>query len=65
MYLVILTGSFKYAEASVPPGARLPTGHYLVVTINPSTFQVMDLSIGNHRPPIPLGKYGPVSDLTR
>jgi hypothetical protein len=65
VYLVVMTGNFKDTHASVPPGARLPTGRYLAVTINPSTFEVMDLSVGNHRPPVPLRSYGPVSDLTK
>jgi hypothetical protein len=43
----------------------LPTGRYLAVTVNPSTFQVMDLGLGKHAPPVPLRSYGPVSDLTR
>jgi hypothetical protein len=65
VYLVVMTGNFKDTHASVPPGARIPTGRYLAVTINPATFEVMDLGIGNHRPPVPLRNYGPVSDLTR
>jgi hypothetical protein len=65
VYLVVMTGKFKYVEASVPHGARIPAGRYLAVTINPSTFRVMDLGIGNHRPPVPLRSYGPVSDLTK
>lgn len=65
VYLVVMTGNFKMRYASVPSGARLPTGRYLAVTIKPSTFQVMDLSIGNHRPPVPLHSYGPVSDLIK
>jgi hypothetical protein len=65
VYLVVMTGNFTDTHASVPPGARLPAGRYLAVTINPATFDVMDLGIGNHRPPVPLRSYGPVSDLTR
>lgn len=63
-YLVVMTGNFKDTNAIVPPKAPIPAGRYLAVTINPSTFEVMDLSIGNHRPPVPLRSYGPVSDLT-
>lgn len=65
VYLVVMTGNFKVTHASVPPGARIPTGRYLAVTINPATFEVMDLGVGNHRPPVPLRSYGPVSDLTK
>jgi hypothetical protein len=31
--------------------------------VNPATFQVMDLGLGNHNPPVPLRSYGPVSNL--
>jgi hypothetical protein len=65
VYLVVMTGNFTDTHAPVPPGARNPAGRYLAVTINPATFWVMDLGIGNHRPPVPLRSYGPVSDLAR
>jgi hypothetical protein len=65
VYLVVMTGNFKDTHAPVPPGARLPAGRYLAVTINPATLWIMDFSVGNHRPPVPLQNYGPVSDLTR
>ena len=63
-YLVVMKGKFKLTYASVPPGAALPTGRYLAVTINPSTFQVMDLGLRNEPPPVALRNYGPVSNLT-
>ena len=46
-------------------GARPPTGRYLAVTVNPSTFQVMDLGISNQAPPVALKSYGPVLNLTK
>jgi len=64
VYLVVMTGQFK-VNAPVPPGSPLPTGRYLAVTINPSTFAVMDLSVGDHRPAMALRSFGPVSDLTK
>jgi hypothetical protein len=64
-YLVVMKGEFKLMFASVPPGARLPTGRYLKLTVNPSTFKVMDLGLSKQAPPIAMRKYGPVSDLTR
>jgi hypothetical protein len=64
VYLVVMTGNFTDTHASVPPGAKIPTGRYLTVTINPATGEVMDLSIGNHKPAVPLGSYGSVSVLT-
>jgi len=64
-YLVVMKGHFKLTHASVPPGARIPTGRYLSLTINPSTMQVMDLGLRNAPPPhASLRTYGPVSDLT-
>ena len=64
-YLVVITGKFKLDDAPVPPGARIPTGRYLAVTVNPATFQVMDLGLSNHQLPVPLGSFGPVSDLMK
>jgi hypothetical protein len=64
-YLVVITGNFKLDNAPVPRGAHLPTGRYLAVTVNPATFQVMDLGLSNHKPTIPLRSYGQVSNLTR
>ena len=58
-----LRGKLKL-DAPVPPGARLPTGRYLAVTVNRSTFKVMDLSIGNHRTPVSLRTLGPVTNMT-
>lgn len=63
VYLVVMTGEFK-VDAPTPPGASLPTGRYLAVTVSRSTFQVMDLGLSNHAPPVPLRTYGPVSNLT-
>jgi hypothetical protein len=64
-YLVVITGKFKLDDAPVPPGARIPTGRYLAVTINPSTFRVMDLGLSNRNLPVPLRSYGPVSNLMK
>jgi hypothetical protein len=64
-YLVVITGNFKLDNAPVPRGAHLPTGRYLAVTVNPATFQVMDLGLSNHKPPVPLRSYGQVSNLIR
>jgi hypothetical protein len=65
VYLVVIKGNFKDTHAAVPYGARIPTGKYLVVTIDPATLEVMDLGIGNNAPPVPLARYGPVSDLIK
>lgn len=65
VYLEVLVGKFTLYAASVPPGAQVPTGRYLAVTIDPVTFRIMDLGLSNHAPPVPLGRYGPVSNLTQ
>ncbi len=65
VYLVVMTGSFTDTHAPVPPGAKNPSGRYLAVAINPATWQVMDLSLGNHRPAVPLSSIGTVSALVR
>jgi hypothetical protein len=63
-YLVVMKGNFTLKYAPVPPGARLPTGRYLTITINPSTFQVMDLALRNGPPHGALRSLGPVANLT-
>lgn len=63
VYLVVMTGNFKDTHFPVPRGVRLPTGRYLAATVNPATFRIMDLGIGNSKPPVPLRSYGPVSNL--
>jgi hypothetical protein len=63
VYLVVMVGRFTL-DGSVPRGAHLPTGRYLAVTVDPTTFQIMDLGLCEHAPPVALGRYGPVSNLT-
>ena len=63
VYLVVLKGNFT-VDASVPSGARLPTGKYLAVTVGCADFQGMDLGIGsNQGPPMSLRRLGPVTSL--
>jgi hypothetical protein len=62
VYLVVMVGKFTL-DAPAPRGAHLPNGRYLAVTVNPTTFQIMDLSVNDHAPPVPLRSYGPVSNL--
>ena len=63
VYLVVMTGNFKDTNFPMPPGTHIPTAHYLAVTVNPATFRVMDLGLGDHKPPVPLRSYGQVSNL--
>ena len=62
-YLVLMTGNFTSPRGH-PPGGRTPTGRYLAVLVEPSTFRVSDLGLRDNPPPIALQTYGPVSDLT-
>lgn len=62
-YLVVMKGDFTLQDAPVPPRAHLPTGHYLALTFNPATFQMMDLGLSNHAPRIALRKFGLVTFL--
>jgi len=63
VYLIVLVGHFTDDNASVPSGAKIPTGRYLAVTINPATWAVEDLSLSNRAPTVSLGSYGPMDAL--
>jgi hypothetical protein len=63
VYLVVMKGNFTLTDVPIPPHGRAPTGHYLTFTVDPATFQVMDMGISNHAPPGSLGSLGPVSTL--
>ena len=65
VYLVIMKGNFTLDDASVPPKAHAPTGHYLAITFDPATFQVMDLGLRNHAPPASFRTLGPVTMLAQ
>jgi hypothetical protein len=65
VYLVVMEGRFTLNNAPRPPRAHAPSGHYLAVTFNPVTFQVMDLGLSNQAPPASLGSLGLVSNLTQ
>ncbi len=64
VYLVVIEGKFELTHAKVPPGYPLPTGRYLKVTVNPSTLTIMDIGLSDNPPPVQLGTFGPVSNLT-
>ena len=63
-YLILMTGNFTSPRGHSPAGGRTPTGRYLMVLIEPSTFRVTDRGLGDNPPPIALETFGPVSDLT-
>src|ERR1700689_244978 len=64
VYLVVMKGKFT-ANFPMPPGVSKPTGTYLSITLNPATFQVMDLGLAHRSPALPLSSLGPVSMLKK
>jgi hypothetical protein len=65
VYLVVINGNFTLNSVPTPPRAHAPTGHYLALTFDPGTFQVMDLGLTNRPPPAPLRSLGQVSMLAQ
>lgn len=62
VYLVGMKGHF--AVSGLGPANRTVIGTYLAMTINPATFQPMDVSLLKQGPPIALQRLGPpVYDL--
>jgi hypothetical protein len=62
VFLVVMKGSFTL-NAPVPSGAHEPTGHYLAVTFDTNTFQIVDVGLSDKAPPGSLRSLGPVSNL--
>jgi len=58
-----MEGQFTLDNAPRPPHAHAPSGHYLAITIDPATFQVLDLGLSNQAPPASFGSLGLVSNL--
>jgi hypothetical protein len=48
VYLVQLQGQFTAVAASMPHGQLAPTGQYLTFTVDASTGDVLDWSVGDH-----------------
>lgn len=63
VYLITMRGSFTAYDASVPAGARLPTGQYLSLVVNARTFGSMDFGLSHIPPPVSPASLGPVSYL--
>jgi len=64
VYLAVLTGNFTLQGLPVPPGSQALTGHYLTITVDPSTYQLLDLGISANAPSVPLASLGQVTNLT-
>jgi hypothetical protein len=63
VYLITMKGHFTGYGASVPAGARLPTGTYLSIVVNARTFMVTDWGLSPHAPPVAPASLGPVRYL--
>ncbi len=48
-YLVQLQGHFTALDASVPPGAKLPTGTFLTFIVNDSSGSVTDWGVSDRK----------------
>jgi hypothetical protein len=60
VYLITMKGRFTGYDASVPSGARLPTGTYISLVVNARTFAVTDSGLSQHAPPVAPASLGPV-----
>ena len=63
VYLITIRGHFIARMASVPPGAKLPTGSYLSIVINARTFAMMDWGLSAAAPSVSPDSLGPVRNL--
>jgi hypothetical protein len=62
-YLIAMRGHFTATGASVPPGAKVPTGSVLTLVVDARTGQVTDSGFDNRYPH--LAKLGPVTTDSR
>jgi len=63
VYLLTMKGHFVDHEASVPPGAAVPTGGYLSIVVNARTFSIMDWGLSQKAPAVTPASLGPVRYL--
>jgi hypothetical protein len=63
VYLITMAGHFTGYGASMPPGAKPPTGTYLSVVINARTFRVTDWGLTGSAPRVSPASLGPVRYL--
>jgi hypothetical protein len=64
VFLITMRGHFTAGDATVPSGAKAPTGRYLSLVIDAKTFQGLDFGISPGPPPVPPASLGPVTYLT-
>jgi hypothetical protein len=64
VFLITMRGRFTAREVSVPPGGTAPSGRYLSLVIDATTFRSLDFGISRKPPPVPPARFGPVTCLT-
>jgi hypothetical protein len=65
VYLITMKGHFIGYGASVPPGAKLPTGTYLSVVVDAKTYGILDWGLSPGAPPVAPARLGKVTMLLR
>jgi hypothetical protein len=64
VFVLVIRGHFDCGTCSYPAGAHAPTGTYAAFSYTAKTFRgETDSSLGNHPPPIPLSRLGPITVL--
>ena len=63
VYLVIMEGNFTLTDVPTLAKSQAPTGHYLTVTFDPATFQIIDLGLTNTSPVAAFRSLGLASTL--
>jgi hypothetical protein len=63
VYLITIKGKFVGDYASVPAGAKLPTGNYMSIVVNARTFAITDWGLSPKAPPVAPASLGPVRYL--
>jgi hypothetical protein len=63
VYLITMQGHFVATDVSRPSGAAAPSGRYISVVVDASTFSGLDFGIGPNPPPVSPASLGPVTYL--
>jgi len=65
VYLITMRGRFTFTanDAPGPPGAKAPTGRYLSMVVNATTFALTDFGLSPDPPPVNPASLGPVTYL--
>lgn len=65
VYLITIKGHFIAYGASVPAGAKLPTGTYLSIVVGARTYAILDWGLSPSAPPVSPARLGKVTMLLR